>query len=370
MGEKLLTIIVPSYNMEEYLPKCLGSLEVSPDLMAKMEVIVVNDGSTDRTGEIAHAFASKWPETFRVIDKANGHYGSCVNAALPEAHGKYVRILDADDYVETSGLRDYLDAIANVTADVIISQRVSVTPSGEVIEECKMDSLPPLEVVSIGLLNGARFLTLHEIAYRRKLFDGDWYSQLEGIQYTDCQWSSEPMLRVSTAYYVPKVVTCYLVGREGQSVDGVVRLKSIRQQMRVDLRLAEVHAAGRPSGIEDDAWRYFTGFYFSELSILYSLAIMGNDAGRLSCELLKEFERELKSVDPQGFDEVVRCKYAAIGFGRVFAFRFVKSFREDSPCIMRMRYFLFRCYVTLRSFFGRRSDCCVQQKGRSGDVKK
>ena len=353
MDGKLLTIIVPSYNMEGYLPKCLGSLEVSPDLMAKLEVLVVNDGSTDRTVEIARAFAAKWPETFRVIDKANGHYGSCVNAALPVARGEYVRILDADDYVETSGLRDYLLAIANVKADVIVSQRVSVTPSGEVLEEFKLNCLPPLEVVSISRLRGVRFLALHEIAYRRQLFEGGWYRQLEGIQYTDCQWSSEPMLRVATAYYVPKVVTCYLIGREGQSVEGAVRLKSIRQLMRVDLHLAKVHAAGRPAGVEDGAWNYFKGLYLSEVSELYSLAILGNDAGRLSRGTLEDFERELKQVDPEGFDEVARCKYATIVFGRVFAFRFVKSFREDPPCVMWLRYFLFRCYETLRSFAGR-----------------
>ena len=75
MREKILSIIVPSYNMEKYLPKCLGSLVVAPELMERLEVFVVNDGSKDRTSEIAHEFASKWPNTFRVVDKSNGHYG-------------------------------------------------------------------------------------------------------------------------------------------------------------------------------------------------------------------------------------------------------------------------------------------------------
>ena len=97
MSAKLLTVIVPSYNMEKYLLKCLGSLIVAPELMERIEVIVVNDGSTDRTSEIAHSFEVKFPGVFRVIDKENGHYGSCVNAGLKMASGVFAKILDADD---------------------------------------------------------------------------------------------------------------------------------------------------------------------------------------------------------------------------------------------------------------------------------
>ena len=350
--EKLLSVIVPSYNMERYLPQCLESLVVSPELMERLEVLVVNDGSQDRTGEIAHAFAAKWPETFRVIDKPNGHYGSCVNAALPMVRGKYVRILDADDSVSTAGFEDYLRAIGNVTADVIVSQRVSVDTSGAVLEHWKTNCLPPNEVVSINRLRGVRILTLHEIAYRSGLFDGGWYRQLEGIQYTDCQWSAEPVLRASTIYYAPVVVTRYLVGRDGQSVNHSVRLKCIRQQMRVDLRLAQVYAAGRPAGIEDGAWNYFKGLYFSEVAIMYFLAIFGNDAGKLSRDLLGEFELELKRVDPRGFDEVAECKYATIDYGRIFNFHFVKSYREDSTIVLRLRYFMFNVYAFFRTGAG------------------
>ena len=74
--KKLLSIIVPSYNMGAYLPKCLGSLIIEDkELLQKLDIIVVNDGSKDRTSEIANEFEAKYPGVFRVIDKANGHYG-------------------------------------------------------------------------------------------------------------------------------------------------------------------------------------------------------------------------------------------------------------------------------------------------------
>ena len=97
MVVKALTIIVPAYNMQDYLPQCVESLlEGSSEAL---EVLVVNDGSTDRTSEIAHDFARRHPSIVWVIDKSNGHYGSAVNAGLDAASGFYVKVIDADDCV-------------------------------------------------------------------------------------------------------------------------------------------------------------------------------------------------------------------------------------------------------------------------------
>ena len=85
---KTLTIIIPSYNMEKYLDRCLSSLIIDDGLMDLLEALIINDGSKDRTSEIGHQYETKYPGTFRVIDKENGHYGSCINRGLTEAKGK------------------------------------------------------------------------------------------------------------------------------------------------------------------------------------------------------------------------------------------------------------------------------------------
>lgn len=109
MNGKILTLLIPSYNMEKYLINCLTSLIVHEKLMKKLEVLVVNDGSKDKTSEIAHRFEKQYPDTFRVIDKKNGNYGSCINRGLKEANGQFIKILDADDTFETSNFSKYLD---------------------------------------------------------------------------------------------------------------------------------------------------------------------------------------------------------------------------------------------------------------------
>ena len=94
--DKILTVIVPAYNMEQYLAYCLDSLCISQH-QNDIEVLVINDGSKDATSIIAHDYERKLPQVFKVIDKENGNYGSCVNRGLAEACGKYIKVLDADD---------------------------------------------------------------------------------------------------------------------------------------------------------------------------------------------------------------------------------------------------------------------------------
>ena len=107
--DKILTVVIPTYNMEKLLDKCLTSLIVNDkELMNQLEVLVVIDGAKDRSSEIAHSYEIKFPNTFRVIDKENGNYGSCVNRGLNEALGKYIKILDADDWFDSKGFKEYL----------------------------------------------------------------------------------------------------------------------------------------------------------------------------------------------------------------------------------------------------------------------
>ena len=73
MVKKILTIVIPSYNMQQYLPQCLNSLLVRN--LDRVEVIVVNDGSSDRTSEIGHEYEGSFPRSIIVIDKENGNYG-------------------------------------------------------------------------------------------------------------------------------------------------------------------------------------------------------------------------------------------------------------------------------------------------------
>lgn len=97
--DKVLTVIVPVYNMEKYIRQCLESLVIG-EVLDRIEVLVVLEGSKDGSAEIAYEFVEQYPDTFRIIYKANGGHGSAINTGLMMASGEYVKILDSDDWVE------------------------------------------------------------------------------------------------------------------------------------------------------------------------------------------------------------------------------------------------------------------------------
>ena len=230
---KTLTIIVPSYNMEKYLAKCCESVVVEPELMERLEVLVVNDGSTDKTSEIAHSFERQYPGTFRVIDKPNGHYGSCVNRGLAEAKGEFVKTLDADDSVNTAEFGRLLGFLVGESAngalgevDLVLSDYCHVDASGAITGTLKPGG--DLNVEAGVDENLAKCCTMHMCTFRTQMLRDIGYRQTEGILYTDHEWITYPMLGVRKILYLPVCVYRYLNGREGQSVSREVVCRSSR----------------------------------------------------------------------------------------------------------------------------------------------
>ncbi len=221
---KILSIIVPSYNMEAYLPKCLGSLIVDDkELLQKLDVIVVNDGSKDRTSEIAHGFETKYPGVFRVIDKANGHYGSCINAAMSVARGTYIKVLDADDSFDKIAFAALLSSLKALEVkgryvDLILTPFIFVDANGREGEVCRCPVVSGKVLPFEDILPFASCIAMHMVAYKRENLLSMCYRQTEGVHYTDQEWIFTPMNRVNSfIYFDDLVVYRYLIGREGSS---------------------------------------------------------------------------------------------------------------------------------------------------------
>ena len=201
--------------------------------------MVVNDGSTDGTSAIAHDYASRYPRAFRVIDKANRHYGSCVNRGLQEATGAYVKVLDADDSVDTAAFGCLLRCIADETqrgasrVDLFASEYVEVNMKGQEMRRSEYN-LP--QDVPFGLDAAPESMNrfaIRAICYRTDLLRQIGYRQTEGIAYTDTEWIIEPMAYVRMARYLPKAVTRYLIGRQGQSVESKIFARDFHHVMHI-----------------------------------------------------------------------------------------------------------------------------------------
>lgn len=232
--EKILSVVVPTYNMEALLPRCLDSL-TKDCVPSSVEVIVVNDGSKDGSLRVASEYKKLRPDLLTIIDKENGNYGSCINVALKQARGKYVKVLDADDWFSTEEFIVLHDELKKTDADVVI------TPFQEVIDGKKgkewklLSKYKDMELDADVFFSEHFFflLPMHMVTYRVELLKRIAYTQTEGISYTDSEWVFKPMFHVKNVKTINADVYRYLLGRAGQTMDPKIIIKSLNQELIV-----------------------------------------------------------------------------------------------------------------------------------------
>ena len=174
-----LSVIIPIYNVQEYLPACLDS--VLEPKAEDYEIIAVDDGSTDRSGAIADEFAAAHPNQIRVIHTPNGGLGHARNTGLEAAEGKYLLFLDSDDTLARGALREILDSLDD-SFDVGLFDFITVNESGRQLEYtsgCERQGRFTLEAYPQLLFAPPNAVNK---LWRRRLFTEN------GIRFPDRQW--------------------------------------------------------------------------------------------------------------------------------------------------------------------------------------
>ena len=216
MTDKTLSISIASYNVEKYLEKTIASLTEDKDILNKLEIIIVNDGSKDGTLQLANKLQAEYPGTIIVIDKINGGYGSTINSSLDVASGKYYRLLDGDDWYDSKSLGAYIEYLDNCESDMVI------TPYYEVRQNAVVADLHPEipkesgSLVELTLENN--FFAMHEIAIKTDLLKSYDRKIAEHCFYTDAEFVFYCISAANTISRFDKAVYCYRLGLEGQSV--------------------------------------------------------------------------------------------------------------------------------------------------------
>lgn len=221
---KLLTIVVPVYNVEKYINKCLDSLIVPDKYMDSIEVIVVNDGTPDNSSFLAKQYEEKYPNTFHVIDKENGGHGSAFNVGLQEATGKYLRFLDSDDWFDTNNFVKLLDILNDTDVDLVLN------PFNYYWVERNEYELIPIKSIEFGKVyktndfdflhsgNRPNLTVFHSGTYKTELLKPNLPLFAEKVFYDDMVLRFAPILLSETfvAYDFP--IYNYLYGRKDQTV--------------------------------------------------------------------------------------------------------------------------------------------------------
>lgn len=349
---KTLSVIVPAYNMEKYLDRCLSSLIVSEEQMGQLEVLVINDGSKDLTSETARRFEQGFPQTFRVIDKGNGHYGSCVNRGLSEAKGTFVKILDADDSFNAEVLCDYLRFLyseeVSQQADLVISGYMEVSDKGPVGKSWKYSHIMgPFALNQLSQEDAEKWF-IHALCYRTRLLKDIHYKQTEGIAYTDHEWSFLPLSVVKNCFSFDGLPYRYTIGREGQSVAPASQAKNLWMESDVITKMVRTfHSLRNDDKTDRQALSFMEKVLHKDLLHLFQLYLVTYYGITPSLEPLTKLDLLLKDTLPD--------LYSSLGeyTTRIAGARFmpIKNWRESRNgllAIQRITYSIANAINSLR----------------------
>ena len=341
--EKQLTLIIPTYNMEKYLRVCLDSLIIGED-QANLEVLVINDGSKDTSSAIAHEYEEKYPETFRVIDKENGNYGSCINRGLKEATGRYVKILDADDYFDNTALKSLMQKIPTINTDLILTDN-TIFGDNNISKKYYGFELPTDSALDFAnycdKIKGC--IQMHNVTYKRDIFSRFHYHQTEGISYTDMEWIFAPMARVKTFVYLSLPLYKYLIGREGQTISPEQIRRSSGQALKLanDMLTMYREVGEVPSAIHNYLYFRLT----RQIKSLYRTFL--TESPGLELEGLITFDNRLKTEQPGLYKES-----ANITMSPLIHIHYVDNWRKRAYASQpKWIYVLFNCYTKVLNLY-------------------
>lgn len=239
MSKFLLTVVVPSYNIEKYIEKNIKSFDViSNELKPLFEVLIINDGSTDSTLEVvSECIENSTDLNIRVVNKTNGGHGSAVNRGIEESQGKYFKIIDGDDWVQQSDFEVFLGRLRDTDIDMIVTNysEQHVYENRKVLKEV----LQVEDNYESNVLPG--IFPMHSITYRTSILKDNNIRLTEKIFYVDTQYTVFPLKYISNWVYWNLDVYQYFLGRPDQSMSLTNRMKNIDHHRIVLESILEFH---------------------------------------------------------------------------------------------------------------------------------
>ena len=212
--KKVLTVVIPTYNMEKYLAHCLESF-IFDEAEKGLEILIVNDGSKDNSINIAKSYENKYPNIFKVIDKENGGHGSTINEALKVATGKYFKVVDADDWVDTKEFEKLFKELKILEVDCVVCNYNLFFEHSNKVKKVDMCANKPLDIVKIESLSDFAF-AMHSLTFKTEKIKN--VRLQEHCFYVDIEYNLYGFANCDTIKYIPFLVYQYRLGRMGQSV--------------------------------------------------------------------------------------------------------------------------------------------------------
>lgn len=245
--QPILSVIVPSYNAQQWLKHGVESILASSEI-DKIEILIVNDGSKDNTLNIAKQLKAEstinGKSPIKIIDKENGGHGSTINAGLLNATGKYIKVMDSDDYYDTLELNRLVKILENENSDLVLTNYVedwsnnphfSIMKYYEFMCPGKQYQIEDLCYEGYGFNRYANIL--HTSTFKTEMLKQGDFKISEHCFYVDMELNTYAFLLANTVTYYPLNLYMYYLGRSGQSVSPESFKKNYKQHEHVLLKI-------------------------------------------------------------------------------------------------------------------------------------
>ena len=196
-----VSIIVPIYNVEKYLPKCLDSLV--NQTLDDIEIILVNDGSTDNSGIIAKQYYENHKNKIKYLEKENGGLSDARNFGIPYATGEYIAFLDSDDYIEIDSYKQMYEKAKEEDADYIECDFIWEYPNKQIIDKRlsynnKQEMLTNVRVVAWNKLIKREIIIKNNLKFPK------------GLRYEDIEFTYKLIPLLNKVSYIDKPFIHYV----------------------------------------------------------------------------------------------------------------------------------------------------------------
>lgn len=296
---KILSIVIPVYNTEKYIKRCLDSIVID-DVIDDIEIIVVSDGSKDNSINIAKEYEKKYPKSVVIVEKENGGHGSTINKGLELAKGKYFRVLDSDDWINTSDFVKYVKRLKNENADLVVtdySQEHIYSNKSIYIKYNKLEDnvLYKFDNIDLQLLNGEYFV-MATSTYKTELLRKSKLSLFEKTFYVDMQYNVVAFSLVKSFRYYNLDIYRYFIGRKDQSNNFNSLVKNQDNHEKVMKFLIDFYTSNFKS-FSSNKKEYYSLIIYYMLYTHYSIYCLYDNNHKNAYEKIKNFDLYLKETN-------------------------------------------------------------------------
>lgn len=300
---KILTVAIPAYNVENYLRTTLDSFICDEEVMKKIEIIVVDDGSKDSTASIGQEYEEKYPDTFRVISKENGGHGSAVNCGIENASGKYYKIVDGDDWVNTEDFVKLVSELEKCESEYVFTNYYEYYDDVKRKAPVEYPRFQNGQSYTFADFNDGFHIPMHALVIRTDILKENHIRLDEKCFYVDTEYISFPVPYVKSIAYFDLYVYMYRLNLSTQSVSVKGFQKHIDDHIRVSLHLIDFCNEYSSSAEKEDAKKEYIINIAAKVVLMQSNIFSSfpfND--RENRKRFEEFDAEVKKRSPEIFE--------------------------------------------------------------------